>query len=123
MSKKILLSDDDRDLVYALQIRLEKDGYKVLVSYNGQECLDMAQKEHPDLIIMDVSMPKLDGFTVVRAIKAEEAISQTPIIILTGKDHMEDIFRMEGVKEYIVKPFEYEVLAENILKIFGKSDG
>ena len=121
MAKKIILADDDKDLVYALQIRLEKDGYNVLVSYNGEACLELAQKELPDLIIMDVTMPKMDGYSAVKVIKFDEEIKHIPIIVSTGKDHMEDIFKMEGVKEYVVKPFEFKDFSLMVKKILGET--
>jgi len=100
-------------------VRFEKDGYQVIEAYNGEECLEKAKKELPDLIIMDVAMPQMDGYEAVREIKRDETIKHVPIFVLTGKDQMEDIFRMEGVQEYIVKPFEYEILLGLIKKLFA----
>ena len=118
MAKKILFADDQKELVEAMKVRFEKDGYEVIEAYNGEECLEKAKKELPDLIIMDVAMPKMDGYEAVREIKGDEAIKHIPIFMLTGKDQMEDIFRMEGVQEYIVKPFDYAALSELIQKLF-----
>jgi len=118
--KKILIADDQKELVEAMKIRFENDGYEVIEAYNGEECLEKAKKELPDLIIMDVAMPQMDGFEAVREIKGDEVIKHIPIFMLTGKDQMEDIFRMEGVQEYIVKPFDYEALSGLVQKLFGK---
>lgn len=119
MAKKILIADDQKTLVEGMKVRFEKDGYVVIEAFNGEECLEKAKKELPDLIIMDVAMPKMDGYEAVREIKGDEVIKNVPIFMLTGKDQMEDIFRMEGVQEYIVKPFDYESLVELVKKQLG----
>ena len=121
MAKRILITDDQREFVEVMKTRFEKEGYEIATAYDGEECLKKVKAEPPDLIIMDITMPKMDGYTVVRGIKADEKIKDIPIIILTGRDQMEDIFKMEGVKEYVVKPFEYEDLLEKIKKIFDDS--
>jgi CheY-like chemotaxis protein len=118
MAKKILIADDQRELVEGMKVRFEKDGYTVVEAFNGEECLEKAKKEIPDLIIMDVSMPQMDGYEAVREIKADKTIKHIPIFMLTGKDQMEDIFRLEGVLEYIIKPFDYEMLSGLIKTLF-----
>ena len=120
MSKKILLTDDDKDLVEVMSLRLEREGYTILRAYDGDECLDKARAELPDLIIMDVSMPKMDGYSALKAIRTDKAIRHIPVIILTAKDQMEDIFKMEGVKDFFVKPFEYEDVAQKVRSILQK---
>jgi len=117
MAKKILVADDQKEMVEAMKIRLENDGYEVVEAYNGEECLEKAKKELPDLIIMDVAMPKMDGYDAVREIRRDEAIKHIPIFMLTGKEQMEEIFKMEGVQEYIIKPFDYDVLSGLIKKV------
>jgi len=118
MAKKILVVDDQKELVDAMKMRFEHDGYEVIEAYNGEECLKKAKEGLPDLIIMDIAMPQMDGYEAVREIRRDEAIKDIPIFMLTGKDQMEDIFRIEGVQEYIVKPFEYEELSGMIKKLF-----
>jgi len=120
MPKKILIVDDQKEMVEAMKMRFENDGFEVVEAYNGEECIQKAKEELPDLIIMDVAMPGMDGYEAVREMKKEETIKNIPIFMLTGKDQMEDIFRMEGVQEYIVKPFDYEVLTGLIKKLFDE---
>jgi len=120
MAKKILIVDDQRELVEAMKMRFENAGYDVVKAYDGKECLEKARKELPDLIIMDVAMPQMDGYEAVREIKGDDAIKKIPIFILTGKDQMEDIFKIEGIQEYILKPFDYKVLLGMIKKLFGE---
>ena len=117
MPKKILITDDDKDLIEAMGLRFEQDGYTVIKAYNGEECFEKAKAEHPDLVIMDVAMPVMDGYSAVKALKEDDLTKHIPIMILTGKDQMEDIFMMEGVKEYLIKPFEYEVIAQKVKDI------
>ena len=120
MLYKILITDDDHDLVEAMKIRFEREGYEVMVAYNGEECLEQARTWRPHLIILDVAMPKMDGYSAVKILKSEEATKNIPIIILTGKDRLEDIFKMEGVKAYFVKPVEYHVLAQKVKTLLGQ---
>lgn len=120
MAKKILVTDDDRDLVEALNTRFKSEGYEVVTAYNGEECLRKAKENCPDLIIMDVAMPVMDGYTVVTKMKEDEDLSHIPVIILTGKDQMEEIFMVEGVKEYVVKPFDFKDLTGMVKKIFNE---
>jgi len=117
MANKIFITDDDLNLVKAMQIRFQEAGFEVASAYDGQTCLEKIKMEHPDLIIMDVSMPKMDGYTVVKEIKSDQTLSHIPIIIMTGKDQMEDIFKMEGVKEFIVKPFEFDDILGMVKKL------
>lgn len=119
MSKKILVADDQRELVEAMVARFENAGYEVVAAYDGEECLEKIKIQCPDLIVLDVTMPKMDGFSVVRAVKEDERVKNTPIIMVTGKDQMEDIFRMEGVREYVVKPFEYKDLLAMVVRLIG----
>jgi len=121
MAKKILIVDDDHDLVEVMQEWFETEGYNIVTAYDGEECIKQAKKEQPDLIIMDINMPKMDGYSAVKEIKVDEAIKHIPIIVLTGKDQMEDIFKMEGVKEYVVKPFEYKVFSQMVKKILEET--
>jgi len=80
--------------------------------------LDKASRLKPDLIILDIGMPKVDGYTFVRGIKADQSLSVIPIIVLTGRgDKMKDLFLQEGVKEYILKPFETKELVDKIKRM------
>jgi len=110
MKKKILITDDEQKLAEAMKLRFENSGYEVILAANGEEGLDKARAQKPDLIIMDIAMPKLDGYTAVKLIKKDETIKDTPIIMLTGKDQMEELFVLEGVNAYMVKPFDYDEL-------------
>jgi len=122
MTKKILITDDEIKLAEVMKVRFEKEGYQVILAHDGEVGVEKAKAELPDLIIMDIAMPKLDGYTAVKLIKKEETTKHIPIIMLTGKDQMEEIFKMEGVNEYVTKPFDYDVLASLIKKVLIGAD-
>lgn len=107
----ILVVDDDRDIVNTLRIQLEKEGYKVLCAYDGQEALDVLVRETVHLILLDVMMPRLDGFSAIMKIRERKNI---PILVMSAKSEDSDkILGLSiGADDYITKPFNYkEVLA------------
>jgi DNA-binding response OmpR family regulator len=115
-SKKILVVDDEADLVETLRFPLEMEGYHVLVSYNGEDALNQARKENPDLILLDLMLPKLDGYKVCRLLKFDERYKHIPILMLTAKTQEKDkILGTEtGANEYITKPFEMDYLLKKV---------
>lgn len=117
MSKKILVVDDDPVTIEMLKTRLSKNDYDVQVAYNGEDGLEKAKTWNPDLVLLDIQMPKMDGYTFVLEFKKVLDIKTTPVIILTVKDTMQDIFRIEGVKDYVVKPFKMEELLNRIREL------
>jgi two-component system, OmpR family, alkaline phosphatase synthesis response regulator PhoP len=117
MSKKrILVVDDEVDLVETVRFSLELEGYDVLVAYNGEEALNQARKENPDLILLDLMLPKLDGYKVCRLLKFDERYKHIPILMLTAKIQEKDkATGMEtGANEYITKPFEMDELMKKV---------
>jgi len=116
MSKKILVVDDDVQLVDALQIRLEAKGYEVVTAYDGQKALEKVQNQMPDLVILDLMMPKLSGEDVCREIRKDEKAANLPIIMLTGKSSDIDkvVGEVIGASCYMSKPFEDDELLEKI---------
>ncbi len=119
MSKKILIIDDDPNIVELLKRRLLASQYLVATANNGEDGLAQVKVEKPDLIIVDVLMPKMDGYTFVRMLRREEEVRNIPVIVLTAKDKMKDLFEMEGVKDYIVKPYRPEDLMEKVKRNLG----
>ena len=117
--KKILVIDDEPDLVKMVKMRLEANGYEVAVAFDGEEGLKVAQEEIPDLILLDITMPKKDGYTFLLELKENEATKSIPVIALTAKPKMKDIFEFEGVKDYITKPCDSAQLLSKIEEIIG----
>jgi two-component system alkaline phosphatase synthesis response regulator PhoP len=115
-SKKILIVDDEVDLVETVRFPLEMEGYHVLVSYNGEDALNQARKESPDLILLDLMLPKLDGYKVCRLLKFDDRFKHIPILMLTAKSQQKDrVLGMEtGANEYITKPFDIRELLKKV---------
>ena len=120
--KKILVVDDEVDLVETVRFPLELEGFDVLVSYNGEDALNQARKENPDLIILDLMLPKLDGYKVCRLLKFDERYKHIPILMLTAKTQEKDkiLGKETGADEYITKPFEMDYLMEKVKAYLNK---
>ena len=114
--KKILIIDDEPEFVDIIKMRLEAQGYEVLSANDGQSGLEKAGKERPNLILLDILMPKKDGYTFVRELKKDESLRHIPIIVLTGKPQMKDLFEMEGITDCIAKPFDSQELIDKVSK-------
>jgi len=120
--KKILVVDDEVDLVETFRFPLEMEGFEVLVSYNGEDALNKARKESPDLILLDLMLPKLDGYKVCRLLKFDEKYKHIPILMLTAKIQEKDktLGIETGANEYITKPFEMDSLLEKVKRYLAK---
>ena len=116
--KRILIIDDEQELVKALKVRLTVSNYEVLIAYDGIEGLEKAQKEKPDLILLDINMPRMDGFQTLEKLKSDSQMSSIPVIMLTARSQVDDVSSgaKAGALDYIVKPFETAVLLEKIRK-------
>lgn len=112
MPAKILVVDDERPIAEILKYNLEKEGYEVILAYDGEEALARLEQDHPDLILLDIMLPKKDGFTVCREIRAHQ--KEVPIIMLTAREtEVDKVLGLElGADDYVTKPFSArEVLA------------
>lgn len=118
---RILIIEDETDIIEALKLRLGANGYEVLVSTDGAEGLNRARSEKPDLIILDIRLPKMDGYKVCRILKYDENFSKIPIIMLTARVQQADIRQGEeaGADIYMTKPYKSEELLENIKKLLS----
>lgn len=116
---RVLIIEDEADIVEALKLRLEANGYETLVATDGKEGLDKARSEKPDLIIMDVRLPKMDGFKISRILKFDENYRRIPIVMLTAKVHPSDIQmgKEAGADAYITKPYKAEDLLAKIKEL------
>lgn len=119
--KKVLVVDDEVFIRKMIEVRLKAAGVAVIEAENGIEGVKMASSERPDLIIMDVMMPKMDGFQACESIRSNPDISGTPILMLTARGQMVDVERAMalGILEYITKPFSPKELAEKVLGILN----
>lgn len=117
--KRILIVEDERDLVEILTFRLQSAGYDVIAAYDGQEGLDRARTEKPSLIILDLMLPKIDGYKVCGMLKFDARFKKIPIILFTARAQEADKkMGMEvGADAYITKPFEPTALLANIKEL------
>jgi len=114
MPYRILVVDDEPMLVRLMEFILTKQGHTMLVATNGEEALAKIKSEKPHLVLLDIMMPRIDGYEVARQVRADDAIKATPIIMLSAKAQEDDIAKgLEvGVNEYITKPFAPEKLVQ-----------
>ncbi|MBN2058425.1 MAG: response regulator [Candidatus Saganbacteria bacterium] len=114
--ERILLIEDEKAMSDAVKLRLEANGFSVLTAYDGQTGLATARKERPDLIILDVMLPKLDGFMVCRMLKFDEKYRNIPVLLLTARTQQTDVQQGEemGADAYMTKPFKSEELLARI---------
>lgn len=122
LKKRILVVDDEPDLLKTAVDLLESEGYEVLSAHDGQEGLEKARREKPDLILLDVLMPKLNGYQVCRALKGGPETQSIPVIMLTSKAQEIDKFwgKETGADDYVTKPYEIEDLLARAAKFLKK---
>ena len=115
-SKKILIVDDEQDIVETLKFMLEAQGYECFWAYDGENGLNMAKELIPDLMILDVMMPKINGYKISRLLKYDNKYKDIPIIMITARSQEEDkvIGQETGVNEYITKPFELDEVINKV---------
>ncbi len=115
-NKKLLLIDDDPNLILLVRDYLEFRGYEVITAENGREALDLLDNQVPDMIICDVMMPEMDGYTLVQHVREDDRISSIPVLFLSAKGQSQD--RVKGLNNgadvYMVKPFEPEELVAQV---------
>jgi len=122
MAYKILVVDDEPTIVRLMEFILARQGHEMLVAVNGQEALEHIRAHAPDLVLLDIMMPRIDGYEVARALRTDPATADLPIIMLSAKAQEEDIRKgMEvGVDEYITKPFSPEHLVHVVADHLGR---
>ncbi len=106
--KRILICDDDPAILRVLQVNLEIEGYDVLTAHHGEEAVEQANAHHPDLVILDIMMPRLDGYEACEKLKENDQTKDIPVIFLSARAQQSDIERGKsfGVAEYLTKPFD-----------------
>ena len=121
MGKRILIVDDEPSLVLLIEARLKANQYEVLSAADGQAGLEIAKKEKPDLIILDLMLPKMDGYKVCGLLKKDARYAKIPIILFTARAQEDDLKLGEemGANAYITKPFEPQILLGKIRELIG----
>lgn len=110
--KKVLIVDDEPDIVESIKFSLELEGMECIVAYDGEEALGKAKSEKPDLILLDIMLPKMNGYKVCRLLKFDEVYRKIPIIMLTARAQETDrkTGHETGADEYLTKPFDMDEL-------------
>jgi CheY-like chemotaxis protein len=119
--KRILICDDDPVILRLLEVNLELEGYEVLLAHHGEEALEVAGAETPDLVILDIMMPRLDGYQTAERLKSHDATKHIPVVFLSAKAQQSDIEKGKqyGVDEYITKPFDPTDLLDTVERLVG----
>jgi DNA-binding response OmpR family regulator len=117
----ILVADDDPDIQSLVVLRLERSGYRVIRASDGEEALELALAEHPDLAVLDIMMPKLDGCEVTRSLRSNPETADMPVILLTARVQDGDVTRglEAGATDYVKKPFSPQELGARVASILG----
>lgn len=119
MAHKILVVDDDKINVALVKFGLAEARYDVIFAHDGDEGIEVVKKEKPDLIVLDVQMPNMNGYEFMTELKSTEEQASMPVIMLTANETMEDTFKLEGVKGYFVKPVDMPSLVAKIKECLG----
>ncbi|MFH0887028.1 MAG: response regulator transcription factor [bacterium] len=118
----ILIVEDEKDIVNLIKYNLEKAGYKTIAAYNGEEALDYVIKKKPDLIVLDIMLPGVDGFDICKKLRSDNATSHIPIIMLTArKEEVDKVLGLElGADDYMTKPFSPRELIARIKAVLRR---
>lgn len=122
--KKILFADDEEDILSVISVKLRKNNYSVIAVSRGKDVIDSCKTNKPDLILLDIAIPDIDGYAVASALKEDKSAKAIPIIFLTGKELkpegiLERIEQLGGPCDYMVKPFSFDDLLEKIKEVIG----
>jgi two-component system alkaline phosphatase synthesis response regulator PhoP/two-component system response regulator VicR len=124
MPKKVLVCDDERHIVRLIQVNLERQGYEVVTAYDGKEGLEKIRSEKPALVVLDVMMPYMDGFEVLKNLRKDPATENIPVIMLTAKAQDADVFQgyHYGADMYLTKPFNPMELVTFVKRLSENQD-
>lgn len=115
--KKVLVVDDEEMLVEFIKMRLEDNGYIVETASDGIEGLLKTERMCPDLIILDIFMKPMDGYTMLKEVRKNKKMKNTPVIMLTASGKKREVFDAEGISDYIMKPFDSEDFVSRVAKV------
>jgi len=123
MAKKIVLAEDEPQIARLIEFKLKKEGYQVIWKENGEEALKAIKADKPDLILLDIMMPVMDGYEVLRRLEEDENLKSIPVIMLTARAQERDVVKGIdlGAEDYITKPFHPAELLVRVKRILGKS--
>lgn len=122
MKEKILIVEDEKDIIKMLEYNFKKEGFRTLSACDGEDALDLAMREHPDIVLLDLMLPGIDGLEVCKSLKAEKKSRDIPIIILTAKSQESDkVLGLElGADDYVTKPFSPRELLARVKAVLRR---
>lgn len=125
MPAKVLVCDDERHIVRLIQVNLERQGYTVVTAFDGKEGLEKVKSEKPNLLVLDVMMPYMDGFEVLKNLRRDPETENLPVVMLTAKAQDKDVFEgyHYGADMYLTKPFNPMELVTFVKRILSNADG
>ena len=112
MVQRVLVVDDEPDVAFLCRVNLEMEGYEVLTADDGQTAVEVVGAEHPDAVLLDIMLPRLDGWSVLSAIRADPSTAEIPVVIMSAKPR--EGRSLEGAMEYIEKPFSRDQLVRAV---------
>ncbi|MFZ4538567.1 response regulator transcription factor [Propionivibrio sp.] len=121
MTKKVLIADDEPNIVISLEFLLRREGFDVVVAVDGEEALAKARSEKPDLVLLDVMMPKMNGFDVCQALRADPELAGMRVLMLTAKGRETEVSKGLGLgaNAYMTKPFSTKELVAQVRSLLG----
>jgi two-component system alkaline phosphatase synthesis response regulator PhoP/two-component system response regulator VicR len=124
-TKKVLVCDDERHIVRLIEVNLKREGFEVVTAFDGKEGLEKVESEKPDLLVLDVMMPYVDGFEVLKSLRRDPKTESLPIIMLTARAQDKDVFEgySYGADMYLTKPFNPKELVSFVKRIAQGDDG
>jgi DNA-binding response OmpR family regulator len=119
MTHKILIADDEPNILISLEFLMKREGHQVIVARDGQQALEAIRRERPDLVLLDVMMPGKSGFEVCQAVRADETLAAVKIVLLTAKGRDTDVAKGLGLgaNAYVTKPFSTKELAQQVRQL------
>jgi len=121
----VLVADDDEDVLELVAFRLRRAGYRTITARDGREAMELVRTEHPDLSVLDVAMPEMDGLEVTRALRGSDQTREMPIILLTARSQERDVMAgiEAGANAYIRKPFSHRELRARVESMLAETEG
>jgi DNA-binding response OmpR family regulator len=122
--KKILIVDDEEDILHFLELVLQEKGYEVVTAAGGHDALTRAQMDNPDLVLLDIMMPQMDGWEVLKLLRVDDETAHIPVAMLSARTEAKDRVQglQEGAVDYICKPFSLQELLAKIEAIFAQEE-
>lgn len=119
MPKSILVVDDEPVVVEITKRKLQESGYEVMIAGDGEEAFVQLNKKMPDIIILDIQMPKMNGYSFIMEKSKSAKFVDIPVIVLTAYNEMEPLFKRHGIKAYLLKPLKMNELLEKVAEVAG----